>query len=90
MVSIIGCCSLRCTAVIPSTLVDLYLDGVGCVQKPWELKEGACLTPLGVVGRGAVAGAVGTVAMDLLWFERDHQALLGAVARGILPAESGQ
>ncbi len=28
------------------------------------------LTPPGVVVRGAAAGAVGTVAMDLLWFSR--------------------
>ncbi len=30
----------------------------------------ACLTPLGAVGLGAAAGAVGTAAMDLLWFSR--------------------
>ncbi|MGH3947134.1 MAG: hypothetical protein ACRDSI_19180 [Pseudonocardiaceae bacterium] len=34
------------------------------------MKERACLTPLGAVVRGAAAGAVGTVAMDLLWFSR--------------------
>jgi hypothetical protein len=34
------------------------------------MKEQACLTPLGALVRGAVAGAVGTVAMDLLWFAR--------------------
>ncbi|MGH3832982.1 MAG: hypothetical protein ACRDRS_21510 [Pseudonocardiaceae bacterium] len=34
------------------------------------MKKQACLTPLGVVVRGAAAGAVGTVAMDLLWFSR--------------------
>ena len=34
------------------------------------MKERACLTPLGVVVRGTVAGAVGTLAMDLLWFAR--------------------
>jgi hypothetical protein len=28
------------------------------------------LTPLGAIWRGAVAGAVGTVAMDLVWFAR--------------------
>jgi hypothetical protein len=27
-------------------------------------------TPLGAVGAGAAAGAVGTIAMDLLWFAR--------------------
>ena len=27
-------------------------------------------TPLGAVARGLVAGAVGTLAMDLLWFYR--------------------
>lgn len=35
----------------------------------------ACLTPLGAIGRGFVAGAVGTLAMDLVWFiryKRDH------------------
>jgi hypothetical protein len=33
------------------------------------------MTPLGAVGRGLVAGALGTAAMDLLWFwryKRDH------------------
>jgi hypothetical protein len=34
------------------------------------MKERACSTPLGVVMRGAAAGAVGTVAMDSLWFSR--------------------
>ena len=34
------------------------------------MKERSCLTPLGAVVRGAAAGAVGTVAMDLLWFSR--------------------
>jgi hypothetical protein len=34
------------------------------------MKKRACLTPLGAVLRGAAAGAVGTVAMDLLWFRR--------------------
>jgi hypothetical protein len=34
------------------------------------MKERACLTPLGMVVRGTVVGAVGTVAMDLLWFAR--------------------
>lgn len=34
------------------------------------MKEGACLTPLGAVARGAAAGALGTAAMDLLWFIR--------------------
>ena len=33
----------------------------------------ACVTPLGAVVRGAAAGAVGTVAMDLLWFRRYRQ-----------------
>jgi hypothetical protein len=28
------------------------------------------MTPLGAVGRGLIAGAVGTAAMDLLWFHR--------------------
>ena len=28
------------------------------------------MTPLGVIARGAAAGAAGTVAMDLLWFYR--------------------
>lgn len=35
----------------------------------------ACITPLGAVWRGVVAGAIGTVTMDLLWFyryKRDH------------------
>ena len=35
----------------------------------------ACITPLGAVGRGLLAGAIGTLAMDLLWFyryRRDH------------------
>lgn len=35
-----------------------------------KMNERACLTPLGAVVRGAAAGAVGTVAMDLLWFSR--------------------
>src|ERR1700732_77426 len=30
----------------------------------------AHLTPLGAVMRGALAGAVGTLAMDLVWFAR--------------------
>jgi hypothetical protein len=34
------------------------------------MKERACVTPLGAVVRGAAAGAVGTIAMDLLWFRR--------------------
>jgi hypothetical protein len=34
------------------------------------MKQRACLTPLGAVMRGAAAGAVGTIAMDLLWFSR--------------------
>jgi hypothetical protein len=34
------------------------------------MNERVCLTPLGAVVRGAVAGAVGTVAMDLLWYSR--------------------
>ncbi|MDQ3763637.1 MAG: hypothetical protein M3460_19045 [Actinomycetota bacterium] len=34
------------------------------------MKQRARLTPLGVVARGAAAGAVGTAAMDLLWFSR--------------------
>jgi hypothetical protein len=34
------------------------------------MKERACVTPLDAVVRGAAAGAVGTVAMDLLWFCR--------------------
>jgi hypothetical protein len=34
------------------------------------MKERTCLTPLGAVVRGAAAGAVGTAAMDLLWFSR--------------------
>jgi hypothetical protein len=28
------------------------------------------LTPLGAVGRGLAAGAIGTLAMDLIWFRR--------------------
>ncbi len=32
--------------------------------------NGARLTPLGAILRGAAAGAVGTVAMDLLWYVR--------------------
>jgi hypothetical protein len=28
------------------------------------------LTPLGAVARGAIAGAIGTVAMDVVWFRR--------------------
>jgi hypothetical protein len=35
----------------------------------------ACITPLGAVWRGLLAGAIGTLAMDLLWFyryKRDH------------------
>jgi hypothetical protein len=34
------------------------------------MKQRAGLTPLGAVVRGAAAGAVGTIAMDLLWFSR--------------------
>jgi hypothetical protein len=34
------------------------------------MKKQLCLTPLGAVARGAVAGAVGTFAMDLLWYAR--------------------
>ncbi|MGH3815858.1 MAG: hypothetical protein ACRDUV_25975 [Pseudonocardiaceae bacterium] len=34
------------------------------------MKQRACLTPLSAVVRGATAGALGTVAMDLLWFSR--------------------
>jgi len=30
----------------------------------------ASMTPLGAIGRGLVAGAIGTAAMDLLWFRR--------------------
>ena len=32
------------------------------------MEERACLTPLGAVARRAAAGALGAVAMDLLWF----------------------
>jgi hypothetical protein len=32
------------------------------------------LTPLGAVGRGAAAGAVGTLAMDVLWYSRHRRA----------------
>jgi hypothetical protein len=35
----------------------------------------ACITPLGAVGRGLLAGAIGTIAMDILLFyryRRDH------------------
>ncbi|MGH3974466.1 MAG: hypothetical protein ACRDS9_14240 [Pseudonocardiaceae bacterium] len=34
------------------------------------MKQRVCLTPLGAVVAGATAGALGTVAMDLLWFSR--------------------
>jgi hypothetical protein len=34
------------------------------------MEERACLTPLGAVARRAAAGALGAVAMDLLWFSR--------------------
>ncbi|MDQ4103667.1 MAG: DUF1440 domain-containing protein [Actinomycetota bacterium] len=34
------------------------------------MKERTSSTPLGAVARGAVAGALGTAAMDLLWFSR--------------------
>jgi hypothetical protein len=34
------------------------------------MDERARLTPVGALVRGAVAGAVGTVAMDLLWYSR--------------------
>jgi hypothetical protein len=32
--------------------------------------KGSAPTPLGAVARGAFAGAVGTLAMDLVWYER--------------------
>lgn len=34
---------------------------------------GKRLTPLGAIARGAVAGAVGTVAMDAVWFARHRR-----------------
>jgi hypothetical protein len=34
------------------------------------MRQPTCMTPLGAVVRGAVAGAVGTAAMDLLWYGR--------------------
>lgn len=34
------------------------------------MNDHVCVTPLGAVLRGALAGAVGTLAMDLLWYLR--------------------
>lgn len=37
---------------------------------PYSAAMGAPVTPLGAVARGAVAGAVGTLAMDAVWYLR--------------------
>lgn len=39
-------------------------------RAPSRRKRRASLTPIGAIGRGLAAGAVGTAAMDLLWFSR--------------------
>jgi hypothetical protein len=39
------------------------------VQRGKEMRM-ACMTPLGALLRGAVAGAIGTVAMDSFWYAR--------------------
>jgi hypothetical protein len=44
-------------------------------------------TPLGAVGRGLAAGAVGTLAMDLLWYARYRRGVgVWAVDYAVLPA----
>jgi hypothetical protein len=52
--------------------------------------QSACLrlSPLGALARGLVAGAAGTMAMDLLWFIRAHL-LYGATTAAVFHIESG-
>ncbi|MBV9319326.1 MAG: hypothetical protein JOZ23_19555 [Mycobacterium sp.] len=49
------------------------------------MKDGVRVTPLGAALRGALAGAVGTLAMDLLWYRRYRR---GGGRSGFTPWES--
>jgi hypothetical protein len=46
-----------------------------------DLSQKTVGTPLGAVGRGLIAGAVGSLAMDVLWYARYRRGYGGSQAQ---------